>query len=342
MAPESLLEHRAFVLGLCRALLRNPSDAEDAAQQVFLLAFRALRRGVRPLKPKAWLAEIARNECRSRMRTAARRPEASLPDEIATHSEDPVDVAAERVLVERLRQELAGLPERQREAVLLREFRGLSYDEVAAQMHESQPAVESLLQRARRRLVDRLEGSRRSFVSALFARLLAGGGATEAVATGGTAAIVGKVAAVGVVAVAAGSPTADVHRALRPPPEPPARHAIHKVAAAGMPAAVAQQRGLVRHVLRPEPVVRGNSGSSGSTNSSSGSSGPGPSDPEPPETVAVAAAAVTTTRVDNSGPGSSSSGSGSDGHSGPGSASSGSGSSGSSGAGSGESGSGDD
>src|SRR4051812_11674708 len=67
-------QHGRPVYGLCRLLLRDPNDAEDAAQQTFLSAYRALVSGVVPRDPGAWLATIARNECRNRVRLRMREP----------------------------------------------------------------------------------------------------------------------------------------------------------------------------------------------------------------------------------------------------------------------------
>jgi len=228
---DFLLEHREFVARLCRILLRDAEESEDASQQVFLNAYQALGEGVTPLNARAWLAQIARNECRSRVRRVAAHPEAPLRETLPNGDLDPAEAAEQRALIARLRRELAALPERQREALLLREFRGLSYEELAAAMDETGPAVESLLQRARRRLVSRLEEARRPFVSATLvvdwirnavSRLSPGPAATEAVATGGAAAVVAKLAAAGVVAVGVGVAGDDVTATRQAPLVPAA------------------------------------------------------------------------------------------------------------------------
>jgi RNA polymerase sigma factor (sigma-70 family) len=96
VALDLLLQHRPFVLRLCRIMLRDSSESEDAAQQVFLHAYRALGDGTRPLEPRAWLAEIARNECRSRVRRSAVRTEAPLPEEVPALGLDLAELAAAR------------------------------------------------------------------------------------------------------------------------------------------------------------------------------------------------------------------------------------------------------
>src|SRR5262245_42861004 len=59
-------EHGPAVARLCRSLLRDSSEAEDAAQQVFLSAHRALLNGSAPRDPLAWLLTVARHECYAR------------------------------------------------------------------------------------------------------------------------------------------------------------------------------------------------------------------------------------------------------------------------------------
>src|SRR4029450_11886836 len=57
------------------AVLHNEADAEDVTQATFLNAYRAFRKGERPVKTHNWLIKIAHNECRQRFRASARRPQ---------------------------------------------------------------------------------------------------------------------------------------------------------------------------------------------------------------------------------------------------------------------------
>lgn len=149
--------HAGLVLGTCHGMLRDPHEAEDAAQQTFLSVYTALLAGTVPRDPPAWLATIARNECRTRIQQQMRRP---LPvAETFSATPDPADEAARAAEIESLRRALAELPGQQRSAFVLREFSGLSYDELAVALGVTAPAVESLLFRARQRVRESLRAA---------------------------------------------------------------------------------------------------------------------------------------------------------------------------------------
>ena len=188
---ELYAAHARLVRSVCRSLLRDRNEADDAVQQTFLSAQRALVNGSSPREPAAWLATIARNECLARVRERMREP---LPVD-AEPTELGPDVHSAAVTsfeVATLREALADLPRMQREAILLRELRGLSYDEVARALSVTTAAVESLIFRARRTLQLKL-GEALPALSpvALFGRLLGSGGSEAAP-------VVAKVAAVSV------------------------------------------------------------------------------------------------------------------------------------------------
>jgi RNA polymerase sigma-70 factor, ECF subfamily len=193
-------EYGRTVNGLCQALLRNRAEAEDAAQQTFLSAHRALLNGTEPREPAAWLATIARNECWARIRMRMREPLAVEELEAASTTNDPLAEAIRSADLAALWRAIEALPRQQRDALLLREFGGLTYDELASALAVSGAAVESLLFRARHRLRGKLRAvyasiSGASWIDALV-RLLAGGGAVPVAA---------KVAVLGVGAAALGS-----------------------------------------------------------------------------------------------------------------------------------------
>jgi RNA polymerase sigma-70 factor (ECF subfamily) len=154
LAFESLYRlHRPPVYAYALATMRQSADAEDVTQTTFLNAYCALHRGVAPRDELQWLLAIARNVCRDRFRDAKRRPkEEPLNDwAVITPVEQPDYTVSE------ICKEISGLSPRYRQILLLREFEGRSYAEISAQLGVSQPAVQTLLTRARRALRDELE-----------------------------------------------------------------------------------------------------------------------------------------------------------------------------------------
>jgi RNA polymerase sigma factor (sigma-70 family) len=148
--------HSQVVYRYCLRMLGTREDAEDAAQTTFVQALRALRRGVLPSFEQAWLLTIARNECKSRYRAGSRRRRQELahdPQSLAELAEAPNGSDGRLV---GLQQALARLPEMQRRALLLREWQGRSYADIAHELGVTRPAVEALLFRARRGLAREL------------------------------------------------------------------------------------------------------------------------------------------------------------------------------------------
>src|SRR5947208_1454033 len=148
------------IFGYCLNRLGSREEAEDAVQTTFLNAFRGLSRGVVPASESAWLFKIAENVCLSRHRASFRRRRVEVPGDLTAVEETVAAPArAEEELIP-LEDALAEMPEAQRRALLLREWQGLSYREIAAELEVSQSAVETLIFRARRSLARRLEAPR--------------------------------------------------------------------------------------------------------------------------------------------------------------------------------------
>jgi RNA polymerase sigma factor (sigma-70 family) len=153
--------HGQRVYSFCRSRLRSPEEAQDAAQTAFLYALGSLRRGVVPRNELAWLLTIADNVCRSSRRTLGRRVAyAANTDVDELEAAAPSLNAETREEIAQLRAALEQLPDRQRQAILLREWQGLSYADIAEQLGLSLAAVETLLFRSRRSLIRRLRGPR--------------------------------------------------------------------------------------------------------------------------------------------------------------------------------------
>jgi RNA polymerase sigma factor (sigma-70 family) len=240
-------DHGRLVSGLCRALLRDRAEAEDAAQQTFLSAHRALLNGSSPAEPAAWLATIARNECWARIKTRMRQPLPTEHIEDERSTADPVGEAIRNADLAALWSAIAALPQQQRDALLLREFGGLSYTELAAALAVTGPAVESLLFRARHGVRARLEAAYAALTGASWveslARLFGGIG-------GGIAPVAAKVAVVSVgAAVATGGYVAAPHVLHSSKPSPLAS------TRASSPAPIAVLVGRTRSTVAAAPAA---------------------------------------------------------------------------------------
>jgi RNA polymerase sigma-70 factor (ECF subfamily) len=150
-------EHGRMVYGVCRLILRDPVEAEDAAQQTFLSAYRGLLSGQEPRQASAWLGTIARNECRARLRSRSTEPGRLVREPVGDELQHDV---GRREEIHALCAALVELPPQQRDAIVLREFYGLSYAEVGAALGLTGSAVESLLFRSRKRLQEQLRPMR--------------------------------------------------------------------------------------------------------------------------------------------------------------------------------------
>jgi RNA polymerase sigma-70 factor, ECF subfamily len=150
--------HSSRIFGFCLSRLGSREDAEDALQMTFLNAQRGLGRGVVPEYELAWLFKIAQNVCHNRHQSAKRRGRVEAPHDL--DSLQDVIASPERgsgVSLGDLTQTLGTIPARQRKALLLREFQGYSYEEIAAELDVTIAAVETLLFRARRAVAQQLE-----------------------------------------------------------------------------------------------------------------------------------------------------------------------------------------
>jgi RNA polymerase sigma factor (sigma-70 family) len=146
--------HGTDVYRYAFAVLGNRADAEDVTQTTFLNAYRALEQGVRPRKPSNWLLAIASNAIKQRFRQEQARPRVVELDERTAGADTP---EVEGPTVGELLAALSKIPPQQRQALVLREFEGRSYAEIAEILGVTTGALETLLFRARRSLAEELE-----------------------------------------------------------------------------------------------------------------------------------------------------------------------------------------
>src|SRR3954462_3004654 len=203
--------HQRKILSFCQHQLGNREEAEDATQITFLNAFRGLTRGTSPEFEAAWLFKIAHNVCLTKQRNSYRRRLVEAPSDFELIEDMVPAREGDTDELFGLTNALRSVPEQQRRALLLREWQGLSYKEIADEMRLSQAAFEPLIFRARRSLAESLESDgaekrkrgRPRMVSSAgsFAALL------KSLLVGGSVKVAATVATVAATSVVAGTGT---------------------------------------------------------------------------------------------------------------------------------------
>ncbi len=148
-----VLPHLDAAFNLARWLLRSGTDAEDAAQEAMLRAYRFFH-GFRGGDVRAWLLQIVRNTCFTWMeRNRHGKDMTEFDEELhGPTGPTPESLAIAADSRRRLTQALESLPSRFREVIVLRELEGCSYKEIATITSIPIGTVMSTLSRARRQL----------------------------------------------------------------------------------------------------------------------------------------------------------------------------------------------
>jgi RNA polymerase sigma-70 factor, ECF subfamily len=163
-----VVHYHAPVYGVIAGMLRNPSDAADVTQEVFLKAFRGIREFRHGSSLKTWLYRIAVHEVlnhrrwfwrhqrqQSSMETSGGEEGAAV--DIQDTGSSPFDEFARHEVQQYVHRALGDVAEVFRTAVILRDLEGLSYEEVAEVLDVSVGTVKSRILRGRRALRERLE-----------------------------------------------------------------------------------------------------------------------------------------------------------------------------------------
>lgn len=141
----------------CLAILRNPSDAEDAMQATMAATLRSLPGEHREISLKPWLFRVAYNESISILRRRREDPLETAPEQTSEGTEPEVE---SRERLRALVADLTELPERQRGALVMRELSGLDYAEIGAALDCSAGTARQTVYEARLAIQHREEGRR--------------------------------------------------------------------------------------------------------------------------------------------------------------------------------------
>ncbi len=161
---EIYRQHEKMVFNLALRMSGDREDAAELTQEVFLRVYRYLDRFRGRSSLKTWVFRIAVNCCRSRFRRRRLRFLEPGPDSeqtlerVVDPRSDPEREALNRSLGERLSAALAQVPLPFREAVVLRDVQGFSYDEIADILRIRSGTVRSRIARGRERLRRAMEG----------------------------------------------------------------------------------------------------------------------------------------------------------------------------------------
>jgi RNA polymerase sigma-70 factor, ECF subfamily len=174
-AFEELVDkYKQPVLNLVFRILRDATEAEDLAQNVFVQVFKSADRYRVEAKFSTWLFTIARNLCLNELRRRSRHPAESLEAAGEAQEESPgrqfedkrelsaPDHLLRDELTAKVEDALASLPENQRTAILLFKEQEMSYEEISKIMDCSLSATKSLIHRGRETLKERLKPYLRS------------------------------------------------------------------------------------------------------------------------------------------------------------------------------------
>jgi len=152
---ELVCRHRAGVINVVYRMCGDASLAEDAAQVAFIRAWQALPKFQPRAAFRCWLYRIAVNAAHDMLRRE--KPEVTLDDlSLASPAERVETQVEQQERVRRVRQAVLSLPEASRAALVLREYEGLSYQEIAEALEISTGTVMSRLNYARGRLAELL------------------------------------------------------------------------------------------------------------------------------------------------------------------------------------------
>jgi RNA polymerase sigma-70 factor (ECF subfamily) len=162
-------KYKQPVMNVVYRMLRDATEAEDVAQNVFVQVYKSADRYRIAAKFSTWLFTITRNLCLNEIRRRSRHPADSMDAPHPEHQDQPLnqfedkkgssppDTLLHGELEEKIEAALDALPENQRAAILLCRQNELSYEEIAKVLGCSLSATKSLIHRGRETLKEKLK-----------------------------------------------------------------------------------------------------------------------------------------------------------------------------------------
>lgn len=150
--------YQRAVYSVARRYLRSHLAADDVAQEAFIRAFFSLKSYDSRFRFYTWLVRITINLCHDTVKREGRYLPLAAENEAADNSADPLEAAVQSDACQRIRREIDELPLDQREVILLRADRELSYQEIGRVLGIPAGTVMSRLFRGRQTLARRLKG----------------------------------------------------------------------------------------------------------------------------------------------------------------------------------------
>ena len=155
---ELVRRHQDFVYGAALRIVRNPVVAQDVAQEAFVRAHRALPGFRGQAQVRSWLYRIATNLALNAVQRQREYPTDELPDRPARR--DPAADTESLALRRELEAAIDELTDKLKEPLVLREYEGMSYQEIADTLDLPINTVRTRILRARRALRERMEAWR--------------------------------------------------------------------------------------------------------------------------------------------------------------------------------------
>jgi RNA polymerase sigma-70 factor (ECF subfamily) len=166
---ELVDKYKRPVMNVVYRMIRDATEAEDLAQNVFVQVYKSAHRYESSAKFSTWLFTITRNLCLNEIRRRSRHPAESLDATHPEHEDQPLRQFEDKKnfsppenllqgeLAQKIEAALAGLPENQRTAILLCRQDELSYEDIAKVLGCSLSATKSLIHRGREALKEKLK-----------------------------------------------------------------------------------------------------------------------------------------------------------------------------------------